>query len=216
MLHNSTADLCHQKTLYLYCFMHLSAAEACQIYQFAKHTHGAALPSSPHDWHLWQHKAGQPVETLWTGSLCHLHTLVATTSVLVMCSYHSLAQSFMLLHADRYTANAKAMSAGSAGPPLVFLSSFDFSCLEFRVLLPLLEEAGAEAWAVDIAGWGFTEAGVLPGSQQVLGPAERREHLLEFCKQKVSHILPACLQYVSQAILPCCQDMSKAAAPISV
>ena len=80
------------------------------------------------------------------------------------------------------------MSAGSTGPPLVFLSSFDFSCLEFWVLLPLLEEAGAEAWAVDIAGWGFTEAGVQPGSQEVLGPAERRAHLLEFCKQMVSYI----------------------------
>ena len=109
----------------------------------------------------------------------------------------------MLMHAERYDANAQAMSAGGTGPPLVLLSSFDFSCLEFRMLLPLLEEAGAEAWAVDIVGWGFTEAGVLPGSQEILGPAERRAHLLEFCKQKVLHTLPTCLQHSSRATASC-------------
>ena len=73
-----------------------------------------------------------------------------------------------------------AALAGSANPPLVFLSSFDFSCLEFRFLLPLLESAEAEAWAVDIVGWGLTEAGVTPESHEVLGAAERRAHLLAF------------------------------------
>lgn len=81
------------------------------------------------------------------------------------------------------------VSAGSKPPPLVLLSSFDASCLEFRKLMPLLEAAGVEAWAVDINGWGFTEAGVVPGSQEVLGPAERRAHLLEFCTQQVFLLL---------------------------
>ncbi len=59
------------------------------------------------------------------------------------------------------------------------------------MLMPMLEAAGAEAWAVDIIGWGFTEAGVQPGSQEVLGPAERRAHLLAFCKEKVHAFSPA-------------------------
>ena len=79
------------------------------------------------------------------------------------------------------------LSVGGTEPPLVFLSSFDASCLEFRMLIPLLEAAGTEAWAVDVVGWGFTEAGIQPGSKEVLGAAERRAHLLAFWQQKVSH-----------------------------
>ena len=33
------------------------------------------------------------------------------------------------------------------------------SCLEWRYTYPLLEEAGLEAWAVDILGWGFSDLG---------------------------------------------------------
>ena len=84
-----------------------------------------------------------------------------------------------------HTHTLQSALAGIANTPLVFLSSFDFSCLEFRMLLPLLEAANMEAWAVDIIGWGFTEAGIGAGSQEVLGPAERRAHLLAFWKQKV-------------------------------
>jgi len=41
-------------------------------------------------------------------------------------------------------------------PPL--LHGFDSSCLEYRRLFPLLAER-AETWAVDLLGWGFTDAG---------------------------------------------------------
>lgn len=33
------------------------------------------------------------------------------------------------------------------------------SCLEWRYTYPLLEDAGIEAWAVDILGWGFSNLG---------------------------------------------------------
>lgn len=33
------------------------------------------------------------------------------------------------------------------------------SCLEWRCAYPLLEEAGLEAWAVDVLGWGFSDLG---------------------------------------------------------
>lgn len=35
------------------------------------------------------------------------------------------------------------------------------SCLEWRYTYPLLEEAGLEAWAVDVLGWGFSDLGSL-------------------------------------------------------
>lgn len=34
------------------------------------------------------------------------------------------------------------------------------SCLEWRRAYPLLENAGLEAWAVDILGWGFSDLGI--------------------------------------------------------
>lgn len=76
-------------------------------------------------------------------------------------------------------------AVGTNPPPLVFLASFDASCLEFRLLMPLLETAGLQAWAIDVVGWGFTNCGIVPGNQEVLGPAERRAHLLAFWQQKV-------------------------------
>lgn len=37
---------------------------------------------------------------------------------------------------------------------------FFSSCLEWRSAYPLLEDAGLEAWAVDILGWGFSDLGL--------------------------------------------------------
>ncbi|ONM25036.1 alpha/beta-Hydrolases superfamily protein [Zea mays] len=45
------------------------------------------------------------------------------------------------------------------GDPVVLLHGFDSSVLEWRYTYPLLEEAGLEAWAVDILGWGFSDLG---------------------------------------------------------
>jgi len=42
-------------------------------------------------------------------------------------------------------------------PPVVILHSFDSSCLEWRRVVPLLEESSTEAYALDILGWGFTD-----------------------------------------------------------
>ena len=42
-------------------------------------------------------------------------------------------------------------------PPLLLIHGFDISSLEYRRLMPLLEEAGIEAYAPCIPGWGFTD-----------------------------------------------------------
>ena len=65
------------------------------------------------------------------------------------------------------------------------------------MLMPLLEAAGAEAYAVDLVGWGFTEARIDPKAREVLGPAERRAHLLAFCQEKVS-LVPSSSPFTTQ------------------
>ncbi|KAL5725823.1 hypothetical protein ACHQM5_008920 [Ranunculus cassubicifolius] len=65
--------------------------------------------------------------------------------------------------------------------PLVLLHGFDSSCLEWRYTYPLVEEAGLEAWAVDILGWGFSDLENLPPCNV----ASKRDHLYQLWK---SHI----------------------------
>ncbi|KNA19887.1 hypothetical protein SOVF_057140 isoform B [Spinacia oleracea] len=62
--------------------------------------------------------------------------------------------------------------------PVVLLHGFDSSCLEWRCVYPLLEEAGAECWAVDILGWGFSNLEQLPPCDV----ESKRDHLYKFWK----------------------------------
>ncbi|KAE8776014.1 hypothetical protein D1007_51400 [Hordeum vulgare] len=61
--------------------------------------------------------------------------------------------------------------------PVVLLHGFDrySSCLEWRYTYPLLEEAGLEAWAVDILGWGFSNLETRPPSDVL----SKRQHLYQ-------------------------------------
>ncbi|KAK9834838.1 hypothetical protein WJX81_002724 [Elliptochloris bilobata] len=83
-----------------------------------------------------------------------------------------------------YVTNAE--EGGTArGPPLLLLHGFDSSLLEFRRLFPRLVDGGAETWAVDLAGWGFTDCGFGQRMDAPLGPEQKREHLFAFWKAKV-------------------------------
>ncbi|XP_062187622.1 alpha/beta hydrolase domain-containing protein VTE7-like isoform X3 [Phragmites australis] len=62
--------------------------------------------------------------------------------------------------------------------PVVLLHGFDSSCLEWTYTYPLLEEAGLEAWAVDILGWGFSDLETRPPCDVV----SKREHLYQVSK----------------------------------
>jgi len=64
-------------------------------------------------------------------------------------------------------------------PPIIILHSFDSSCLEWRRVLPLLEEMGLEAYMLDILGWGFTDT----TNAQTVGVEAKREHLRAFWTQ---------------------------------
>ncbi|CAI0463121.1 unnamed protein product [Linum tenue] len=72
----------------------------------------------------------------------------------------------------------KPLSSTQSTPttsPLVLLHGFDSSCLEWRYTLPRLEEAGLEAWAVDVLGWGFSDLEKLPPCNV----QTKREHLYQ-------------------------------------
>ncbi|ONI19035.1 hypothetical protein PRUPE_3G255300 [Prunus persica] len=65
--------------------------------------------------------------------------------------------------------------------PVVLLHCFDSSCLEWRCAYPLLEEAGLEAWAVDVLGWGFSDLERRPPCSA----ASKRHHLYQFWKSYI-------------------------------
>ena len=65
---------------------------------------------------------------------------------------------------------------------LVLLHGFDSSCLEYRRLFPMLAER-AETWAVDLLGWGFTDAG--DAGIGDYSPEAKRAHLYAFWKQEI-------------------------------
>ena len=57
--------------------------------------------------------------------------------------------------------------------------------VEYRRLLPALVKAGLPAYAVDVIGWGFTDAGFAADPSILLGPEQKRKHLYAFWKEKV-------------------------------
>ncbi|KAB5561004.1 hypothetical protein DKX38_005961 [Salix brachista] len=65
--------------------------------------------------------------------------------------------------------------------PVVLLHCFDSSCLEWRCTLPLLEEAGLEAWAIDVLGWGFSDL----ESRPPCDVASKRHHLYQLWKSYI-------------------------------
>ncbi|KAL4652863.1 hypothetical protein ACB092_01G261900 [Castanea dentata] len=65
--------------------------------------------------------------------------------------------------------------------PVVLLHCFDSSCLEWRCTYPLLEEAGLEAWAIDVLGWGFSDLERLPPCNA----ASKRYHLYQLWKSYI-------------------------------
>ena len=93
----------------------------------------------------------------------------------------------------RYTMPAEYESQHEDRAPVMLLHGFDSSSLEFRRLLPLLEQS-LETWAVDLVGWGFSNSGAASHSDMKLGPKQKRDHLYAFWKEKVRFSMsPFCL-----------------------
>ncbi|KAJ6753058.1 ALPHA/BETA-HYDROLASES SUPERFAMILY PROTEIN [Salix koriyanagi] len=72
----------------------------------------------------------------------------------------------------------KPLRQSNKTSPVVLLHCFDSSCLEWRCTYPLLEEAGLEAWAVDVLGWGFSDLETCPPCDV----ASKRHHLYQLWK----------------------------------
>lgn len=66
--------------------------------------------------------------------------------------------------------------------PILFMHGFDSNCLEYRYILPLLdEEANVDAHFLDVLGWGLTEKPSVTGFSY--GPDAKREHLRAYHEQ---------------------------------
>ncbi|KAI0561273.1 hydrolase/acyltransferase [Gracilaria domingensis] len=83
-----------------------------------------------------------------------------------------------------YTSHVSVSSSlPSTSAKLVFLHGFDSNMLEYRFLLPLIEQANVQAHFIDVLGWGLTECPTL--SEFSYGPRAKREHLRAFIDQEV-------------------------------
>jgi pimeloyl-ACP methyl ester carboxylesterase len=75
-------------------------------------------------------------------------------------------------------------SSNSDTPAFVLLHGFDSSLLEFRRFAPVLSQVG-DVFAVDLAGWGFSDCGFSEKADIELGPSQKRAHLRAFCEQVI-------------------------------
>ena len=69
--------------------------------------------------------------------------------------------------------------ATDAKVPIVLLHSFDSSCLEWRRVLPQLDAAGLDAYALDSLGWGFGDT----RNVVRISVDAKRDHLRAFLQQ---------------------------------
>ena len=80
------------------------------------------------------------------------------------------------------SSSAAAASASSSDEPVVvLLHGFDSSCLEYRRLVPCLEERGLAPYALDVLGWGFTDTRAFGDTSA----AAKRAHLHAFWQQQL-------------------------------
>lgn len=77
-----------------------------------------------------------------------------------------------------------AAAAAPDAVPVLFMHGFDSNSLEFRYMLPLLDEEDAvDAHFLDVLGWGLTEKPNADGFSY--GPDAKREHLRAYLEQVV-------------------------------
>jgi pimeloyl-ACP methyl ester carboxylesterase len=83
-----------------------------------------------------------------------------------------------------HTSYVGPAASSSDRPAFVLLHGFDSSLLEFRRFVPVLSEI-ADVYAVDLAGWGFSDCGFAANPDVTLGPDQKRDHLRVFIQQVV-------------------------------
>ena len=99
------------------------------------------------------------------------------------------------LERDVPTAHIPPARRDASKHPVCFLHGFDSSSLDFRELLPYVEDR-CEAWAVDLVGWGFSDHSLFVNDPSLPnGPDVKKEHLYAFWKQSIGR--PMCVMGVS-------------------
>jgi pimeloyl-ACP methyl ester carboxylesterase len=88
---------------------------------------------------------------------------------------------------DASSPSSSSSSSSPPTPPVVMLHGFDSSSLEFRRLHPrLAREHALEPHAVDLVGWGFTDATPFSRAPDApLPPSAKRAHLLSFWRDRL-------------------------------
>lgn len=92
---------------------------------------------------------------------------------------------------DILTSHCASKGSDDTATPFMFLHGFDSSMLEYRYMLPLLDDMpDVDAHFVDILGWGLTEK---PKSKEFsYAPTAKREHL-RACHQQIMQSKPMVL-----------------------
>lgn len=85
---------------------------------------------------------------------------------------------------EPYSGEQKSEADGQV-PAFVLLHGFDSSMLEFRRFISKLAGSVGDVYAVDLAGWGFSDCGFAENSNITLGPEQKREHLQKFIEDVV-------------------------------
>lgn len=89
------------------------------------------------------------------------------------------------------TAHVVSQAQHDHAHSLLFMHGFDSNSLEYRYMLPLLDnQENIEAHFLDVLGWGLTEKPRVPGFSY--GPDAKREHLRAYHEQ-VMHSKPMVL-----------------------
>ena len=81
------------------------------------------------------------------------------------------------------TSHVRTACKDSGKPALLFLHGFDSNLLEYRYMLPMVEDVPYDVHFLDILGWGFTERPV--STSFSYSPASKREHLRAFIEQVI-------------------------------
>jgi pimeloyl-ACP methyl ester carboxylesterase len=98
---------------------------------------------------------GLPLNSMFDLTLFPLDGLTEVTSIDLLQTIQ-VADISTPLQVDSIATTYVRQGIGINSPPVLFLSGFDSSLLEFRRLLPLLA-CSTETWAIDLLGFGFTE-----------------------------------------------------------
>ncbi|KAJ1634478.1 Alpha/Beta hydrolase protein, partial [Pavlovales sp. CCMP2436] len=129
---------------------------------------GAVVSAGPHTFPAWM---PADIARVREPAALRLAEAIVTSEVTVSTSISETGR----IRTSYYKSPA---SAGTSGDPILLLHGFDSSCLEWRRLIPLLEQKGRTVVAPDILGWGFTDRSAV----RDFSATAKLAHMTAFCE----------------------------------